>query len=425
MCNEFFVNYYVNYMEVKFYLRNSRSNNKTMILLSYSYNANGESYRLRCSTKERIEPKNWNPKGQKVKSSAASSTVINAQLRKINSLLPDVLFSIKREGGNPSEKHLQERLYKELDGTKHSKQTFFEYADNYHQRSIDEKKSNQRCRHIKSVIKDLRTFQKWSGKRIDFDTIDLNFYDRYKNYHLNHRGNNLTTFGSKVAILKAILNDATARKVNSNMAYKTKGFTAVSSKSDNIYLTRDEIKKIATLKLKEGLMDVVRDLFLIGTETGFRFKDYSSLSEENFDKKNQLVRRRASKTKERLVLPISPILKVVLEKHDYKLPKSPPNQVTNRYLKKIGKMAGVTEDVQLMKNIAGVDTLKTSKKYENIVTHTARRSFATNLYLKGIPAAFIMKFTGHKDEKTFFNYVKVDLDVMAGQLAEVINAKDY
>ncbi len=33
-------------------------------------------------------------------------------------------------------------------------------------------------------------------------------------------------------------------------------------------------------------------------------------------------------------------------------------------------------------------------KYKLISTHTARRSFATNAYLSGIPAISIMKFTG-------------------------------
>ena len=46
------------------------------------------------------------------------------------------------------------------------------------------------------------------------------FYDAFKNYEINHLGNNLNTFGTKIAILKAILNDATARRVNKYTYYK-------------------------------------------------------------------------------------------------------------------------------------------------------------------------------------------------------------
>jgi integrase len=39
-------------------------------------------------------------------------------------------------------------------------------------------------------------------------------------------------------------------------------------------------------------------------------------------------------------------------------------------------------------------------------THTARRSFATNLFLSGFPAISIMKITGHTTEKSFMKYIK-------------------
>lgn len=57
------------------------------------------------------------------------------------------------------------------------------------------------------------------------------------------------------------------------------------------------------------------------------------------------------------------------------------------------------------------------KRYQNayyylhfgamITTHTARRSFATNLFLDGVPAITIMKITGHKTEKAFLLYIKI------------------
>ena len=43
-----------------------------------------------------------------------------------------------------------------------------------------------------------------------------------------------------------------------------------------------------------------------------------------------------------------------------------------------------------------------------LITHVARRSFATNAYLAGIPAISIMKFTGHKTESSFLKYIKVN-----------------
>jgi integrase len=45
-------------------------------------------------------------------------------------------------------------------------------------------------------------------------------------------------------------------------------------------------------------------------------------------------------------------------------------------------------------------------KWKLITTHTMRRSFATNEYLKGTPIQRIMAATGHKSVKSFFKYIK-------------------
>jgi hypothetical protein len=46
-------------------------------------------------------------------------------------------------------------------------------------------------------------------------------------------------------------------------------------------------------------------------------------------------------------------------------------------------------------------------KYNLIHTHTARRSFCTNMYKKKMPVFDIMLFSGHKTEKEFYKYIKI------------------
>ena len=46
-------------------------------------------------------------------------------------------------------------------------------------------------------------------------------------------------------------------------------------------------------------------------------------------------------------------------------------------------------------------------KWIEIRTHTARRSFATNAYLSGIPIRDIMQITGHRTTESFLKYIKV------------------
>ena len=52
------------------------------------------------------------------------------------------------------------------------------------------------------------------------------------------------------------------------------------------------------------------------------------------------------------------------------------------------------------------DQFITDLKYKFITSHTGRRSFATNLYKKGIPITHIMKATGHVKETDFLKYIQ-------------------
>ncbi len=81
-------------------------------------------------------------------------------------------------------------------------------------------------------------------------------------------------------------------------------------------------------------------------------------------------------------------------------------------------MAGLTELVTRRKYIKGQTIKETKELWEVVSSHTARRSFATNAYLSGIPTLKIMKFTGHKKESTFLKYIKMDEKENALELAD-------
>lgn len=58
-------------------------------------------------------------------------------------------------------------------------------------------------------------------------------------------------------------------------------------------------------------------------------------------------------------------------------------------------------------------------RYELVSSHTARRSGITNLYLSGSFDNFqMMSISGHKDEKTFSDYIKLSSDEIADIIAK-------
>ena len=59
------------------------------------------------------------------------------------------------------------------------------------------------------------------------------------------------------------------------------------------------------------------------------------------------------------------------------------------------------------------------KKWECVVAHTGRRSFATNMYKRNFPTLMIMRITGHKTEKAFLSYIKVTEEENAERMLEL------
>lgn len=90
------------------------------------------------------------------------------------------------------------------------------------------------------------------------------------------------------------------------------------------------------------------------------------------------------------------------------LPPTLSNTKMNLYLKDLGALIE-SLDTKVSTSItkAGKNITTTNKKYKLLTTHTARRSFATNLYLDGVPSYTIMRITGHRTEKAFLRYIKI------------------
>ena len=105
-------------------------------------------------------------------------------------------------------------------------------------------------------------------------------------------------------------------------------------------------------------------------------------------------------------------IKEVGEKLSKKVPSLAKKERT--LLKKQEKEAEKRNQVLFERDTLG-NVLK--PRWQLISTHTARRSGITNMYLSGkytVPQ--MMSVSGHKDQRTFQEYVKLSMD----ELAEVV-----
>lgn len=100
------------------------------------------------------------------------------------------------------------------------------------------------------------------------------------------------------------------------------------------------------------------------------------------------------------------VAKYILEKYKYDFGNIFSYQYYNVAIKNMAEKAGITEEVVYSRTEGGqrVDTVRL--KSELMSSHTARRTFATNAFLSGMPEKNIMLITGHKTSASFYRYVR-------------------
>jgi len=190
--------------------------------------------------------------------------------------------------------------------------------------------------------------------------------------------------------------------------------------TDKIYLTEEEIKRLYNLKGLDPKEKQVRDLFIIGCETGMRFANFMSIHKDSYQSGNLVFHQvKSNGLKAKIIIPLSERHIAIAESYKYVLPN--PKMSCLDFNKTIRSLCSRTDinDIILIQKVTKTKTTKASyKKFELVSSHTARRSFCTNKFLNGMPVPAIMKFSGHKTERSFFKYLKLDAEITATKFKE-------
>ena len=397
----------------KFFLKEPKSKDETLIYLFFSYN----NKRLKYSTGEKINPTFWN----KEKRLARETTKFpeypefNARLKKIKSDVLDIHRELLNDETVPTNELLKKELDKraKLKGLE-KKDDIFSFIDRY----IEESKiikAPGTIRVYNRAKAHLENYCKEYNKQLDFDNINLEFYNSFISY-LTKENYSQNTIGKQIKVLKTFLNEATDRGINTTLDFKKRKFKRPTEDNDKIYLNTEELERLYNLKIeKDKQLDEIRDLFIIGCYTGLRFSDFTQLKPENIVDGNK-IRIRTNKTNELVIIPLHKYVREILKKYKNEIPQALSNSKMNLSLKHLGRIAKITENVESSITKGGKLVKTTDFKYNLITTHTARRSFATNLYLADIPGITIMKITGHQTEKSFLRYIRISQEENANKL---------
>ncbi len=430
-------------MRTKFYLR--KGSEKSTIQFEFR---NGKNSRFRASTNFVINSdKDWDSNKQKMKlpSSTLNAKLINSKLSEFENLLNDLLYKQNENYiGIDSVREIFTKVF-EVNRKSESKsknecfnldsvegklsENFITYYDWFlifysknnspYSKKVLTKGTLTTLRSALNVIKKFMAYKK--VKTLYFEDINRKFYNEFIDYLTNEKKYTKNYIGTVIQKLKTVMGYAYDEDKHTNLEYKKNYFSKVTEVVNHPYLNTEELSKIEKLVLEDDELDTARDIFLIGCNTGLRIGDLL-----NFLQKPEFIIQdgalffliKQAKTSNVVVIPINSVIKRILEKRQGNLPNYLHQNFINAHIKSISKRAKINENYKYYRTEGGVQVEHSEPKYKFICTHTARRSFCTNAYYSGMPPHDIMAISGHKTEKIFFNYIKVEIQVNALRISK-------
>lgn len=204
--------------------------------------------------------------------------------------------------------------------------------------------------------------------------------------------NSVSQYATK---LKAVLN-LYSEEVELPRDY-AKVLTPKKCASTTVYLTEEELQLLIAYNPKNEKECYVRNMFIISAYCGARHSDVVRLSESNIV--GDTLQFVSVKTKTPTIIPLKPAVAEYI-RNTPEIEMS--DKAYNATIRRICAKCGINNRIKVFK--AGEE--REGEKWEYVGSHTSRRSFATNLYLRGVDIYTISKLLGHSDVKVTANYIQ-------------------
>lgn len=403
-----------------FNLRTRKADSSLVVMLFHFKNR-----RVVLSTGVTLPIKFWSDNAQRVKENRDYPNYrnINACLDRFEKETSNLWHEYQAKGIVPTVSEFKAELLRRIDDVHEEAPELLPFI---RQITAERKALNKPPGSIQvynNCLKNLEAYQGNRKKPLTFESLNAAFLSDFTAY-LFTQGFSDSYAHKILTTLKMFVRLAEQRGIYADSPLLTSKLEVTKRAKDSVYLNEAEIQHLFNLKLDERLARV-RDAFLIGCFTGLRFSDYTQIKPQNIQpishagKTVKCLVITIQKTKQKVVLPlVNPTLKAILERNGWKSPGRIASQNLNAYLKELAQLAGFTQEVEINQYIAGIHIKKTYQKWELISSHTARRSFASNAFKRGIQPADIMKFTGHTTITSFMKYIRVTTEESAVILSE-------
>jgi len=227
------------------------------------------------------------------------------------------------------------------------------------------------------------------GSSIQIGQVDKKWIEGFQDYLLERVAHN-TARSYAIAVRQAL-----RKAVKDGIIPKNPGLEADSIKrqeTDKIFLSIDEIQKLADIKPRTDTEKEIRRAFLFACYTGLRVSDLMTITWGDIEQTPLQIIKRQKKTKVKVYIPLSNLAWAIINDgsiHNYASLIFPTLEVIkhnrNHYLAKWASRSGINKPIGW---------------------HTARHTFAVNSLESGADIYTVSKLLGHTDISTTQIYAK-------------------
>lgn len=284
-------------------------------------------------------------------------------------------------------------------------------------RNGEQQLSESTKRGYLSALRCLRLFVRMECGNGDMalEQVDKGFFERYTLFLQNrkYRANTVAQYIGAVVAVVHWLDKEEQDKCDTSKWHYGKG------EVDTIYLTEEELGQLLVTEFKDATLRETRDWFVAQAYMGCRYSDLGQLAMATTAQlRTGYLTYRQQKTMRRVVIPLHPIVLHIIINNKWEMPKLPRLLIYNKRLKQMAQVAGLNRLVSVTEIRGGRRRTEVKQQWELVTSHTARRSFATNMFRLGIPTQTIMAVTGHRSERTFMRYIRLSEQEQAETMKE-------
>lgn len=383
--------------------------------------------RTEVSLNREVHPDKWNKGKQCLKGTSLESIELNDFLKTVKLKIYELQRSLLEKGEIVTAKALKALLLNQDARNKTLIQVFDYHIANMRLKakpafasgySLSTIKKYEYCRdHLRNFL-----FYSFGDRDLSLVKFNLEFIQKFYNYMLadlvfkdeqnrivKKARNDNNAAMKNLQLLRKVIKEAEGHgwiKVNPFVSFRTK-----YDKTEQVYLTEEEVTRIAEKEIAIERLAIIRDIFIFCCFTGLAYSDVSKLNKSHIEvriDKTKWLRISRTKTNTPCIIPILPNAQKILDKYsqnplclikDALLPV-PSNQKFNSYLKELASICNINK---------------------TLTCHSARRTFATIAMNNNIPAETIIKIIGHSGFSQLDRYSKVAESKIATDIQPLIN----